>query len=143
MVKNIAPTGFQMIFSLNQGPTGNQIGPTMYGYVPVSIDIITALFVKFYESHVPWLRQTFGNERKKWPPIFYFARNLRNFLVHHGGKVHFERPNDPPAAWHHFTYSPADDGQPAVAPNHIYLGEMIILLVELSDELDRLSCPKP
>jgi hypothetical protein len=143
MTKNISPDGFQIIFSPTEGRTGEQIGPTMFGYVGVSMAIVLALYMEFYETHVPWLKQKFGVNRKDWPKLFYFARNVRNFVAHHGGKVPFDNASDPPASWHHFTYSPVDEGTIAVGPNRIYLGEMLVLMVEMSDELDRLGCPKP
>jgi hypothetical protein len=64
----------------------------------------------------------------------------RNWIFHHQGVVNFENPKAPPVSWHHLTYGQADRGKLAVGGD-LGFAEMVILIFELSDELDRLDCP--
>jgi hypothetical protein len=100
---------------------------------------ISPVFVDFYEKHRHWLRATFGSDTTAWPPLFNFARMLRNFISHTEGRVHFDNPKAAAVTWHHLSYSPVDEGK-AVMGYDIDVGDLIVLMFELSDELDRLGC---
>lgn len=143
MTKNIIPSGFQLIFSPEARKSGPQIGPVMFGYKSTTMAITTAIYVAFYERHKDWIRQKFGSNSNAWPPFFNFTRAIRNFIVHHDGKVNFDNPNATPVTWHHLTFSPSDNGKQAVGHDYISVGDMIVLLVEFGDELDKAACPFP
>jgi hypothetical protein len=143
MTKTTTPTGFQFIFAKDPGKSGPQIGPTMSGYKSTLMAITTAIYVTVYEQHRKWVRQTFGADPNAWPPLFNFARAIRNFIVHHDGKVHFDNPNAAPVTWHHLTYSPADEGKQAVGHGYVSVGDLIVLLVEYGDAFDSAGCPFP
>jgi hypothetical protein len=113
---------------------------TVQGYGHYVLGAVTPVYVDFWEKHRRWIRATCGAESYKWPPLFEFARMVRNFISHHAGHVHFDNPNAPSVTWHHLRYSPADEGK-LVIGTEIQLAELIILLFELGDELDKLSCP--
>ena len=144
MTKNVTPRGFQLIFSSKpSSPSGPQIGPTMFGYKSTTMAITMAIYVAFYERYKEWIEQKFGRDKKAWPPFFNFTRTIRNFIVHHDGKVHFENPKAAAVTWHHITYSPADMGKQAAGHGHISVGDIIVLLVEFGDQLDNAGCPFP
>jgi hypothetical protein len=104
------------------------------------LDAVTPVFVDFFERHRPWARTKCGGDAYAWPTILNFARVVRNAISHHDGHVHFENPNADPVQWRHLVYSPADNGKQIVGTD-IQLGELIILMFEISAELDRLGCP--
>lgn len=110
------------------------------GYGHPTLVAVTPIYVDFFEKHKGWLRATLGGDPNTWPPLFNFARAVRNFISHHAGHVHFDNPNAPSVTWHHLTYMPADEGKQVIGSD-IDLGDLIVLLFELSDELDRLGCP--
>jgi hypothetical protein len=143
MTKNIRPNGFELIFSPLEGPKGTQLGEVMFGYMTMTMAIATAIYVEFYERHARWIRQKYGGDTKNWPPLFNFARTIRNFIVHHGGKVHFDNPNAATVQWHHLTYSTSDAGNQAVGHGYISIGDMLVLLIEFGDALDSAGCPFP
>jgi hypothetical protein len=143
MTKNIRPKGFEVMFTPDEGTKGPQLGPVMFGYMTMTMNITTAIYVQFYEQHAPWIRGKFSTDTKNWPPLFNFARAIRNFIVHHGGKVHFDNANAAPVQWHHLTYSPADKGKQAVGHGYISLGDLLVLLIEFGDALDAAGCPIP
>ncbi len=106
--------------------------------------IVSAVFIEFYESHKPRIQQRHGKEARDWPEPYFFARNIRNWIVHHSGRVIFDNKNDPETVWHQFRFSPKDHKVQAVGANLFYVGELIVLMFELSDALDRdaIAAPK-
>jgi hypothetical protein len=103
-------------------------------------NLITPIYVDFFERYRPWLQTTYGTQTDTWPQLFNFARMIRNWISHHQGHVNFESPKAPPVTWHHLTYGQSDKGKRVIGGD-MGFAEMIILMFELSDELDRLGCP--
>lgn len=102
--------------------------------------------VFFYEQHLPWIQDTYGrgaNDRDNWPPLFRFAWLLRNAAVHHHGAINLTDPMVPPVSWHHLKYDHTNGAGTKVFGDAMSMADMLIFLVELSDELDRLGCPHP
>jgi hypothetical protein len=144
MVRNLVPDGFQFVFTKAEAQrAGSHPVPVMSGYKGATMAITQSLFVSFFEQHRDWIDDTFGCDTTYWPPLFNFARAIRDFIVHHNGRVHFENPSAPPVHWHHLEYAPADDGKQAVGSDYISTGDMIVLLVELGDTFDQAGCPLP
>jgi hypothetical protein len=139
MVDNKEPThievGFHPVGELAQGLTHE----TKF-YPSVFINVINPVYVDFFEKHRPWMVRTYGTDPDTWPPLLNFTRMIRNWISHHRGCVHFMNSERPPISWHHLTYGPDDEGK-AVVGGDLELGDMIVLLFELAEELDRLGCP--
>src|SRR5579863_1747923 len=103
-------------------------------------NMITPLYVDFFERYLPWIKANCGGDAYAWSPLLNFGRAVRNWISHHQGCVHFDNCQAGPVNWHHLSYSPADKGRQVVGRD-LQFGDMIILLFELADELDRLGCP--
>jgi hypothetical protein len=104
----------------------------------------TAL-VFFYEQHLPWIQSTYGRsarERDQWPAIFRFAWALRNAATHHHGALNITDPMVPPITWHHLKFDHNNAGL-RVITDVMSLGDVLLFLIEMSDEFDRRGCPKP
>jgi len=104
----------------------------------------TAL-VFFYEQHLWWVHKTYGRgpkDRDNWPSIIRFAWLLRNAAVHHHGAINLTDPKVPPISWHHLKYDHTHAGM-KVFGDVMSMADMLIFMVEMSDELDRLGCPQP
>jgi hypothetical protein len=145
-VKNIQPDGVMIGFKYD--PNKNNIpphyGPISIGLINIELGLITPIFVDLFEQHRLWLRTRYGGDANAWPSLFNFARLIRNFISHHRGHIHFDNKNAPPVSWHHVVYSPKDEGKLAVGHGADFLpADIIILLVEFSQELDRVGCPFP
>lgn len=97
-----------------------------------------ALFSQFYEIGSEWLRTNVDGDKSKWSPLWRFARIVRNALSH-GGSISWLNDKAPPERWHKLTYSSADRGKKIGAD--MAMGDYIILMFEMSDELDRHGCP--
>jgi hypothetical protein len=138
VVKNLNVDYIQIGFD----PRNNLSTPLgkVEGFNKILLGLITPVYVDFIEKHRSWIRSAYGGDANAWPNLLNFARLVRNFISHHGGRVHFDNSNAPSVAWHSLTYGPADEGKLAVGGD-LFLGDMIILLVEVSHELDRLGCP--
>lgn len=108
------------------------------GFGKVLFVAISPIFVEFFERHRPWMETTLGN-RKNWPPILNFCSAVRN-AISHDGKVYFLNQNPAPAIWYNLKYTYADNGRLAIGGD-LEFGDILLLMFEASDELDRLGCP--
>jgi len=100
------------------------------------------VFVLFYERHLPIFQQTFGTETRDWPQMFQFAWAIRNGFVHHAGLLHFRSADYPAVTWRSLTYFPADKGKLILGPEFTS-GDLLMLIFDLSDELDARGAAKP
>jgi hypothetical protein len=113
---------------------------TIKGHGGFALILMTPIYVDFFEKHRLWIRATFGGDPYAWPGLLNFARCLRNFISHTAGHVHFENKNAGPVRWRNLQYSPADEGRKVLAAD-IDIGDLILLMCELSDLLDQHNCP--
>ena len=113
---------------------------TLKGHGAFALSLMTPIYVDFFEKHRRWLRAQFGGDPNSWPMLFNFARALRNFISHNAGRVDFENSKAPAVSWHSLSYAYANNGS-LVLGQDIDIGDLIVLLFELGDELDRLGCP--
>ena len=109
------------------------------GYTEVFYQTIAPMFVEFYEAHKQWLYENINREPTRWPSILNFGRTIRNSLSH-GNKIWFDRGNVTPVSWYTIAYGPADNGR-QVVQNDLSIGDVIILMFEMNDALDSLTCP--
>ena len=68
------------------------------------------------------------------------CEQLENFISHSSGEVRFDNKNDPAVSWHHLRYSSKNEGTRVIGGD-IDIAELIILLFEFGDALDREGCP--
>lgn len=112
------------------------------GYSKSIIDIVSPIFVNFYEKHYDWMRDNIDKNPYSWPTVLNFSRAVRNFMVHHDGRVNFSSANAAPVSWHNLTYGPSDGGHQAVGSGaDLGMADIIVLMVEMADELDLRGCP--
>jgi hypothetical protein len=103
---------------------------------------ITSIFVEFFERVKPWIEQNHSGQ-KSWPPTIYFARLIRN-AVSHGGRLCITRDPGRDAEWHHLKFGKSDDAKQAIgAGGFLSPADMLFLMIDTSDELDRIGCPGP
>jgi hypothetical protein len=108
------------------------------GFIGI-VFFFSGTFVMFWDSYSEAIQAACGNDAYKWPSILNFARVIRN-ACSHGGKIHFKNMNAAPVQWHSCSLSPADHGK-------LIIGEdfnpttLLILMWEISEELDRLGIP--
>lgn len=96
---------------------------------------ITPIFVHFFENAKHSLKCQFGKNPEQWPPIWDFARVVRNACAH-GGHLHMAGIKPHPVSWHHLKYHQTLNGRQIVGAD-LSVGDMLVLLFELGDELDR------
>jgi hypothetical protein len=72
--------------------------------------------------------------------MFRFAWALRNAAAHHGGRLNITDHKVPPITWHHLKFDHNDAGL-RVFGEVVNMADMLIFLIEMSDELDRLRHP--
>jgi hypothetical protein len=99
-------------------------------------------FGSFFEQHVSWIRTTYGRDTSQWPPLLNFSRVIRNAAFHRG-ILSFDSEVAPPVSWRGITLGRSQNGQRILGPTKIELPDMILLLFDLSAELDRLGAPPP
>ncbi|MBV8187173.1 MAG: hypothetical protein JO339_08035 [Alphaproteobacteria bacterium] len=96
----------------------------------------------FYERYRPWLQGRFGRETKARPEFWRFCWAIRNAAVHHQGRINFTNSTAAPVTWRGLTYSPADNGK-QVFGTDLSVGDLMFLMLGMSDELDTLGAPPP
>jgi hypothetical protein len=99
------------------------------------------VFVSFYEYHKPQMQKKFGRETKDWPDFFRFCWAMRNAAAHHRGYINFENLKSKPVSWRGLTYGPDDNLKKPVMGGAFNAGDVFLLTLELSEELDRLGVP--
>ena len=57
------------------------------GLHTVTTNIMSPIFVEFFETHKPWIKDKFGKVNN-WPPVFSFGRVIRNALSSWGETKH-------------------------------------------------------
>jgi hypothetical protein len=108
------------------------------GFKRVIGHAISPLFVTFFENHKSWLEGSRGADPYNWPDVLNFGRVVRN-ASSHGGKLNFTRTARP-VTWHNLTYDPAKD-QGRLIGADLPMADLLILMLEMSGELDQLGCP--
>jgi hypothetical protein len=103
--------------------------------------VFSAFFVLYYERYRPFLQEKFGRKTSEWPEFFRFCWAIRNATAHHGSRINFTNPKTAPVTWAGLTYSPANNGHLIFGPNDLSVGDVLILLIEFSDQLDGLDAP--
>jgi hypothetical protein len=145
------PLGAPVRFAIANRPCNRisvEVAPTpapfpdnlsIHGFMDILPLTVSPIFVQFFETHRDWAEQTYPNNRANWPPVLNFASAVRN-AISHDGKIRFLRPNATPAEWRGLRYSFADNGRPILGTD-LGPGDLILLMFEMSDELDALGCP--
>jgi hypothetical protein len=123
---------------------GDERDPDEPGIVPGSFltllsNIISPVFVQFFEDHRPWLEDSLPPAT--WPPILNFGRAVRNAIAH-GGNCDIRGRRAQPVRWYHLTYSSATNGH-QIINNDLIFADLLLLMFEMSDSLDQLNCPLP
>lgn len=109
------------------------------GFKDVILNVVSPIFVNFYENSKPFLETTFGSNPAQWPELWNFARVVRN-ACSHGGKLSITNAKSRQVAWHHLMYEKSMNGQQIVGGD-LAFGDLLVLMFELSDDLDQQGCP--
>jgi hypothetical protein len=121
---------------------GEAFGPNLGA---LNTRIITPLFVEFYEDARQWLEDEARKTHKVqyvwtlWANVWQFGRIIRNALSHGAGRVDIRDETFVPITWHSITYGHAQNGQSIWTD--LSLADLVILVLEMNDELDRLGYP--
>ena len=102
------------------------------------VSILKPFFVEFYENYIEYLRFNLKSDHTKWPTVWQFGRVIRNASAHN--KICIDDQNFAPVSWHKLTYGPNENGK-EIFGHDLEIGDLIILMCEMSDELDRLNVP--
>ena len=112
-----------------------------FGLIKVAINMIIPIFVEFFESYKQFL---FDNMKRpeNWPMIWRFGWAVRNAMSH-DGCIYFENNKTVPVSWYSLTYSHANNGHRILGVKNADLGvgDIVVLMFEMNDELDRVNCP--
>lgn len=91
-----------------------------------------ALATNYFERHRQIIASRFG-PIKSWPPVWNFARVVRNAMAH-GGKISILHPDDPPGHWRGAHYTIADNGRDILARD-LWPGDLFDLIIEMDSYL--------
>lgn len=120
-----------------------------YGTLPVDsgegtmaralLRLVSPLFLQFYETYLPWWVKKYSGDPTQWPEVMRFGRVVRN-AIGHGSRIMWASPNVPPVTWSGLKYSHADNGR-AVIGHDLVSGDLVRLMIAISDKLDAAGCP--
>ena len=131
------------ILHIQPGPQATTMpdhAPFTRGFNSVLWLPITPVFVDFVERAKPWLKATYGGVAH-WPETMYFARMVRN-AISHGGRLDTIRKPWRDAEWHHLKFGKADHEKQAIGEDgFLSPADMLFLMIDAGDELDRIGCP--
>lgn len=82
-----------------------------------------------------------GSNHANWPPVLAFSRVIRNAIAH-DGHFRIDSTAAPTLCWGNISIGPAQNGQ-RLFETTLAPGDLILLLFDLSEELDREGAPNP
>lgn len=97
-------------------------------------------FMLFFESQKRFIRARFGMHPKGWASLFRFIWAMRNAIAHDDSSYNMDDPNAAPVTWHHIKFDHNDYGKP-IYPTVLGPGDLLLLMFEVADEMDRLELP--
>lgn len=109
------------------------------GIKSVNARIIGAIFAVFVDKANDWVRANVGTDYYNWPPVSNFARVVRNAIVH-GGTINLKDPKAH-VAWSGVEISAQNYGDYVLNSGKLSLGDLMLLMFNLEDELDALGAP--
>lgn len=95
------------------------------------------IFLMFFERYNVWLNDNLG-DAVNWPMTLNFARVVRNAIAH--GKINIRAKSAPAVTWKGLSYSHADSGRTIIGTD-LNLGDLVGLMIECDEELDRIGAP--
>lgn len=105
----------------------------------VMTNVISPIFLAFFEPYNDWLDKNLGtNAAVDWPSTLNFARVVRNSIAHHGIDIRSRKA--PPVTWRGLSYDHSKNGRKIIGVD-IRMGDLIGLIFEVNDELDRVNAP--
>ncbi len=139
-IRNIPAEVIGIDFDRKFEPTGTvSEAQHIRSYVAIHNGACGAVFIAFWERHFPWIKDKFGTgNRDAWPPLIQFCYVIRNACVHRG---ELQIRGAFRVSWYGLTYTEADNGRQILATD-LAIADIIILMIELAEELDRLGCPR-
>jgi hypothetical protein len=135
-LKNLEPDGIEIDFVAKTTPT-KTFAVKSSGFKKVIGSVIGSLLSDFYEANKDWLKGNVSTDPYNWPPVWNFARIVRN-AVAHDGAIYFKSPTAAPVKWYNLQYSPADNTKSVL---YMSAGDLIALMFEMSNELEKLKAP--
>ncbi|MEJ7807671.1 MAG: hypothetical protein WKG03_17320 [Telluria sp.] len=88
-----------------------------------------ALATNYFERMRPTIEGIYGPQPANWPPVWNFARVVRNAMSH-GGAINFTNLGSPAVTWRGLTYSPAENGR-NILHSDLWPGDIFDLIVEM------------
>lgn len=135
-IKGMIPD--EILLEFSEKTDFNAVGCTEYKQTLNTLsNIVSPIFVTFYEFYRPWLQAHMGN-RSNWPKVWSFGWAVRN-CASHGGKLAFKSSRDA-VVWRSLSYNRSNNGKKIIGVD-LSVADIIILMFDMNDELDRLGCP--
>jgi len=112
---------------------------TTNGFATVIRHTMIATYLAYFERYNEWLTANLGKKAHlTWPPTLNFARVIRNAAAH--GSINIRDAATPPVHWRGLSYDHASSGNSIIGAD-MTNGDMLELIFDTSDELDKLGVP--
>lgn len=100
------------------------------GLQRVQASMIEASFVHYFETFRVQVETKYGSSNILWPPVWDFARVVRNAFSH-GGVIEIRNPNSTTVSWKGLSYNHSNNGE-----NIMYTDITPVEVILLMEELD-------
>ena len=135
--KNEVPDRFKFRLDEQPKPETAPTGPSPLE--KVFLNVILHFFVEFFEKNKSWIKSKFGQHHKFWPPTWQFAKVVRD-AASHDGAIKITDQAFVPVSWHNLTYGLDQNGRQIFGVD-LSLADILILMIEMSETLDKAGCP--
>jgi hypothetical protein len=109
------------------------------GIKSINTRIIGAIFAVFVDKASDWVKANVSTDYYNWPPVSNFARIVRNAIVH-GGTINL-KDEEARVAWSGVEISAQNYGDRILNTGKLSLGDLLLLMFNLEEELDGLGAP--
>lgn len=123
--------------SLNETPTGPDIHSIHGTLADILLYSIRPTFVEYFETWRPWVMANISGDSAGWPPVWDFARVIRNAISHNLGQLNFTGSRS--VSWEQLSYGRSDHGKQVIGADMSF-AEILLLIFDLDAALDQHGC---
>ena len=109
-----------------------------YGFKGTNRAMFFPHFVDFIERYKDWIYNNISGDRYQLPSEMCFALVIRDAISHNGIDIWNKKES---VTWGARTYSAKDNGRDPFLTNELALGDLVLLMIEVSILLNDAKCP--
>lgn len=130
---NITPTKLVLEKVVND-PAPPEARMNLGAIEPLMFSFGQALMINYFETYKAAIEDKFpGDPSKTWPPVWDFARIVRNAMSHRG-QICFKNLSAGAVSWKGLSYRPANNGL-VILHTDLWPGDLFDLIIEMDQHI--------